>query len=344
MSMAKFINETTDANLLADFIGQRDEDAFAELIRRYERLVWSVCLRILRDRGDVEDAFQTTFLLLATKAKKIRKPESLSNWLYGTAWKVASRIRKRRATVSLDDYVADGNEVSDSSESQLEAISRQYEIDLVDRHLQKMHEQHRTPLVLFYFAGYTAKQIANQLNLTVAATEGRLRRARARLRSELHAEGLQHSPLLLLGLAYSSFVSRPELISVTAERCVATGVGSIVGVSLKTLSSGTKLMICKSLCAVGISTLLAVGGFLHTDGTVDEATTIQVAEASFSDTNVVAQEFESAAAGCCVDGSCCPLQAGVAQCCNVCEEFHSHMEEFGTAVMAHAVRIHKLME
>lgn len=75
----------TDSQLLAVYVSAHDTRAFGELVRRYERLVWSTCQRVLNNRCDVEDAFQTTFLLLATKAHRIRKPDSLSNWLYGVA-------------------------------------------------------------------------------------------------------------------------------------------------------------------------------------------------------------------------------------------------------------------
>src|SRR5262249_28911995 len=68
-------------DLLEQFVAQRDEAAFAALLRRHGPMVWRVCQRLLTDRQDAEDAFQATFLVLARKAAAIRRRKLLANWL-----------------------------------------------------------------------------------------------------------------------------------------------------------------------------------------------------------------------------------------------------------------------
>jgi len=63
-----------DHCLLERFIHQRDEAAFASLVRRHGGLVLSVARRILHDAHAAEDIFQSTFLTLARCAPSIRKP------------------------------------------------------------------------------------------------------------------------------------------------------------------------------------------------------------------------------------------------------------------------------
>lgn len=315
----------TDAELLARFVRERDQDALTQLVARYERLVWSVCSRTLTNRADREDAFQTTFFILVKKAHRIRKPSSLSNWLYGTAWKVASRIRKRRADYSLDAMHAEGTEVVDSQPSQLDVIARQHEIDLVDHHLQAMSERDRTPLILHYFAGMTAKEIAHQLHLTPAATEGRIRRARARLRSQLQREGIHYSSFAMLGML-GCCVPRAEITAITLEKCVAACAGSTAGFSIGNLSLGAKMMICKYVCAAGISAILAVGGLFHVDSSSTPATLVVDATVIQSSAPSNDLSLQDAVAMTDSEFECCPLMNGLVCCAEVCGAFHARME------------------
>src|SRR5204862_4327679 len=94
----------TDAQLLARYVAQRDEAAFAALVRRHGPLVLGVCRRVLRDAHAADDAFQATFLLLVRKARSLARPERLGCWLHGVACRVAARARveaaRRRARES----------------------------------------------------------------------------------------------------------------------------------------------------------------------------------------------------------------------------------------------------
>src|SRR5579884_4117276 len=87
--------ESSDAQLLERFADQRDEAAFAALMRRHGPLVWSVCRRVLAEEHAAEDAFQATFLVLVRKAHSVSKRASIRSWLYGVALRVALRARQQ---------------------------------------------------------------------------------------------------------------------------------------------------------------------------------------------------------------------------------------------------------
>src|SRR5260370_610369 len=69
--------ELSDRQLLARFVSDRDESAFAALVRRHGGLVLGLCWRVLHNADGVEDAFQATFLVLARKAAALRVGWSL---------------------------------------------------------------------------------------------------------------------------------------------------------------------------------------------------------------------------------------------------------------------------
>src|SRR5262245_43114310 len=90
----------TDRQLLERFHSGRDaggEAAFAALVARHGPMVLGVCRQILGDRQLAEDAFQAVFLVLARRARSIRDPDLLGNWLYGVALRTARCARNRLA-------------------------------------------------------------------------------------------------------------------------------------------------------------------------------------------------------------------------------------------------------
>src|SRR5262249_5562994 len=89
--------EATDSDLLDRFRNRQEESAYEALIQRYGPMVFAGCMRMLHQHQDAEDAFQTTFLVLARKAGSIGQSESLGSWLYSVAYRTALKSRKAQA-------------------------------------------------------------------------------------------------------------------------------------------------------------------------------------------------------------------------------------------------------
>src|SRR5262245_25042301 len=82
-------DDQTDTALLAAFARTGDEAAFAALVCRHGPMVLGLCRRLLTDTHAADDAFQATFLVLATKARRLRDPGRLGPWLYSVSRRVA---------------------------------------------------------------------------------------------------------------------------------------------------------------------------------------------------------------------------------------------------------------
>lgn len=175
-----------DEELLAEFVACRSEDAFREILRRYGPLVLSVCRRGTSHSGDAEDAFQATFLVLSQSARKVKNGKSLAAWLYGVAYRVCNRLRRENSRCKAMPLM-DADVAYDDPLDELLALHDQR---LTDEELARLPETLRTPLVLRYLVGKSNADVSEELGITVAAVEGRLKRAKQQLRLRLIRQGV----------------------------------------------------------------------------------------------------------------------------------------------------------
>jgi RNA polymerase sigma factor (sigma-70 family) len=87
------IGDLSDGELLERFVAFRDDGAFEALVGRHGPIVLRICLGVLTNHHDAQDAFQTTFLVLVRRAGSVRKRDSVASWLFGVASRVAARAR-----------------------------------------------------------------------------------------------------------------------------------------------------------------------------------------------------------------------------------------------------------
>lgn len=175
-----------DGPLLRRFVEHVDPTAFEMLVRRHGPMVWGVCLRLIGDHHDAEDAFQASFLVLARKASTIRQPELLANWLYGVAHRTSLRARslaaRRRLREKPMDNVPEPAAPANDGWIELEAV--------LDQELASLPDRYRIAILLCDLDGLTGKEAARQLKLPEGTLSSRLRTARQLLASRLARRGV----------------------------------------------------------------------------------------------------------------------------------------------------------
>src|SRR5262249_13124338 len=173
-------DDLTDRQLLERFAARHDEAAFAVLVRRHGPLVLGVCWRLLHDWHDAEDAFQATFLVLARKAAAVRWRDSVSNWLYEVAYRVATKARtdagrrrghERRAAKETRFLGKTGLLTPNRDAAWRELCG------VPDEELHRLPERYRAPLLLCYLEGQTQDQAAHRLDWSLRTLKRGLERA-----------------------------------------------------------------------------------------------------------------------------------------------------------------------
>ena len=176
----------TDGQLLASFIDHKDEAAFVALVRRHGPMVFGVCRRLLHNHHDAEDAFQSTFLVLALKASSVRPRERVANWLHGVALRTAMKAKamtaKRRGR---EKQVTEMPEPEAAQQDQWRDLQ-----PLLDRELNGLPEKYRLPILLWDLQGKTIKDAAQQLGWPQGSVAGRLARGRKLLAKRLARRGV----------------------------------------------------------------------------------------------------------------------------------------------------------
>jgi RNA polymerase sigma factor (sigma-70 family) len=173
----------SEQQVLARFIAGGDAVAFEAIVVRYGPMVLSVCRQVLRDANDVDDAFQATFVTLIQKAAALKEPQQLGPWLYGVAYRVAVRARRRRKLVGLpSDLAGRAGDHGTGDSEQLAAVHEE---------IQRLPEKYRLPIVLCCIGEQTHDEAARKLNWPIGTVHGRLSRGRELLRGRLGRRGME---------------------------------------------------------------------------------------------------------------------------------------------------------
>src|SRR3989475_8428232 len=178
-------------------IREGEHELFYELIRPYERRVYSAALAILRNEADAEDAAQEAMLKAFKHIRQFRAEARFSTWLIQISVNEA-RMRKRREHAHVIEPIVDhedeeGNytprDFADWREIPSETLERKEVRQLLSEALDSLGEKYREVFVLRDMQHLSIEETARALRISTASVKTRLLRARLMLR-DLLAPGL----------------------------------------------------------------------------------------------------------------------------------------------------------
>lgn len=186
---------STDHELVG-FARAGSEQAYRELLGRYQRPVFSLIYRMVRDRELAEDLAQETFVKVFNHIDKYNPKFKFSSWIFKIANNVAiDHLRKRQLdTVSIDGspHAASSAEASASAfelpsrqESALDELEARELGSAIERAIAALRPEYRACIMLRHVEGRSYEEIAATLDLPLGTVKTYIHRARNELRTAL---------------------------------------------------------------------------------------------------------------------------------------------------------------
>ncbi|MEO7413507.1 MAG: TonB family protein [Opitutaceae bacterium] len=223
-----------DAELLRRYVEEKNEGAFAELVRRHVNFVYACALR--RVGGDAhlaEDVTQQVFTALAGDAARLSRRPILAGWLFTTARFAAAQVvrteRRRHAREQeahiMNEILGDGGE----RHADWEKLR-----PLLDEALDHISERDREAVLLRFLQQESFAALGEKLGLSENAARMRVERAVGKLHGLLAQRGVASTTAALsLALASQTIAAPATLaVSVTASALAATSAGTGVSAAM----------------------------------------------------------------------------------------------------------------
>jgi len=190
--------QTTETQLVSRAV-QGDKNALSEIVLKNEQMVYNTALRLVANTDDAECVLQETFLKVFQALPDFKGESSLSTWIYRIATNYAlMRLRDKKKDFKGMDNVE--NQISKATvtafnrsigNNPLRAVMNSELRQTMDKAIADLPPKFRSVFVLKDVEGFSLKEIADMLNLSLAAVKSNLHRARLFLRDRL-AEFAEH--------------------------------------------------------------------------------------------------------------------------------------------------------
>ncbi|MDB5121420.1 MAG: polymerase subunit sigma [Sphingobacteriales bacterium] len=185
-------NKISDIEFIAQVLNG-NQSAYAELVKRHQRFVFTLALRFSKSREDAEEISQDCFIKAYRSLHTFKQTSKFSTWLYSIVYTTAMTFlrKKRLNTQSIDDEENGEvlvNQISDYKADIVEQKSKSVYLNIAINQLLPIDA---TIITLFYQGEQSLEEIATALNMETNTVKVKLFRARTRLKEKLERL-LQH--------------------------------------------------------------------------------------------------------------------------------------------------------
>jgi len=157
-------------------------NAFAFLVEKYQRMVYTLVIRILKNTEEAEEISQDVFVKVFQKLESFKGDSKFSTWLYKIAYFASlDELKKKKRTVSIEDIEQIPSSDLGLVKDALSYIHEKQRKEVISNAIKKLKEDEQVILTLYYFEEQSLKEISKVVNLTIDNVKVKLFRSRKKL-------------------------------------------------------------------------------------------------------------------------------------------------------------------
>ncbi len=292
-----------DLELLARYARDGSEDAFAEIVRRHLDVVHAAALRQVRSEQLAKEVAQSTFMKLATEARRLRPDTVLVAWLYQVARCEAVDVVRREVRRQQREQVATEMNFLNART----AADQWTQIEpMLDEAMQSLGEMDRAAILLRYFEKKPLRTVGETLGATENGARKRVNRAVERLRRFFGKRGVTIGATGLAGLISTHAAQAAPVglaVTISTSAALFKGTGAAVSSTIfglgKTAAIQSMTAIQKTLVSTAIAAALGTGIYeaRRVAQLQSQAEALQQQDTALSEENKQLREERNQAAG-----------------------------------------------
>lgn len=182
----------TDIKNLIDRAIRKDQEAITMLYEMTYKKGYSLAIQMVKDEFEAYDIMQESYLVAFNKLETIRDAEKYENWFYTiVANKCRDYLRKHKDVIFSDVLPNEEMEFEETLESNIVEFSPEESVDysetkrLINEMIQKLSEEQRMCILLFYYEQLSVKEIASTMDCSENTVKTRLAYARKKLETDV---------------------------------------------------------------------------------------------------------------------------------------------------------------
>jgi RNA polymerase sigma factor (sigma-70 family) len=251
----------SDAELLARYVRDGSQAAFAQIVSRYSNLVYAAAMRQVRDPHVAEDVAQAVFIVLSRRASSARA-DRLAVWLLrATRYCVLDAIKKQTRRLRYEKEAAMLSQTSDEGrEESLREVS-----DYLDEALSHLRRRESTALALRFLQDKPMEDVAEALGVSVDAAQKIVSRSLVKLRNIFQRRGvILPGAVLAAVLTQESAKAAPAALFTSSASASASASASHISIAKGAIHMmlWTQIKTAAAIAAVAVVAAAVGGGAL----------------------------------------------------------------------------------